>query len=168
MYILGVLGGVGLVSVVCIVIFRMLLHKTKKKSDLIISSESFEVLEKPLEKSLEDGSQYFLDSMSSIAQSINLKIYKFCDCRLQQTTAAPAIILKDRFTVVNHSNLIRVSGACINDNWYPVYEYAANGALSDWIFNQDDSRKFLCWKHRIQMALDVATELNYLHSFSNS
>ncbi|KAE8727141.1 putative Serine-threonine protein kinase, plant-type [Hibiscus syriacus] len=190
----GVLGGVGLLSVVCIVSFCMFFRKTKKKSDPIISSESFEAVEKPLEKSLEEGSQDFLDSMSSIAQSINLKMYKFGDLQSATDNFSPSNHIKGSvyrgvingdfaaikkvhgdvskeiqlLNKVNHSNLIRLSGVCINDgNWYLVYEYTANGALSDWIFNQDDSRKFLSWKHRIQIALDVATGLNYLHSFTN-
>ncbi|KAK8566268.1 hypothetical protein V6N12_059799 [Hibiscus sabdariffa] len=190
----GVIGGVGLISVLCLVIFCMFFRKTKKKSDPVISSESFEALEKPLEKSLEDGSQDFLDSMSSIGQSINLKIYKFGELQLATDNFGPSNHIKGSvyrgvingdfaaikkvhgdvskeiqlLNKVNHSNLIRLSGVCINEgNWYLVYEYVANGALSDWIFNQDDSRKFLSWKHRIQIALDVATGLNYLHSFAN-
>ncbi|KAK8693085.1 hypothetical protein V6N13_070682 [Hibiscus sabdariffa] len=190
----GVIGGVGLISVLCLVIFCMFFRKTKKKSDPVISSESFEALEKPLEKSLEEGSQDFLDSMSSIGQSINLKIYKFGELQLATDNFGPSNHIKGSvyrgvingdfaaikkvhgdvskeiqlLNKVNHSNLIRLSGVCINDgNWYLVYEYVANGALSDWIFNQDDSRKFLSWKHRIQIALDVATGLNYLHSFAN-
>ncbi|KAG4173212.1 hypothetical protein ERO13_A11G044600v2 [Gossypium hirsutum] len=190
----GVLGGVGLILVVCMVIFCMFFRKTKKKTDPIISSESFEACEKPLEKSLEDGSQAFLDSMSSIAQSINLKVYKFKELQVATDNFSTSNHIKGSvyrgvingdfaaikkvhgdvskeiqlLNKVYHSNLIRLSGVCINDgNWYLVYEYAANGTLSDWIFNRDDSGKYLSWKDRIRIALDVATGLNYLHSFTH-
>ncbi|PPD88838.1 hypothetical protein GOBAR_DD14244 [Gossypium barbadense] len=168
--------------------------KTKKKTDPIISLESFEACEKPLEKSLEDGSQAFLDSMLSIAQSINLKVYKFKELQVATDNFSTSNHIKGSvyrgvingdfaaikkvhgdvskeiqlLNKVYHSNLIRLSGVCINDgNWYLVYEYAANGTLSDWIFNRDDSGKYLSWKDRIRIALDVATGLNYLHSFTN-
>ncbi|MBA0685592.1 hypothetical protein Goari_013245, partial [Gossypium aridum] len=190
----GVLGGVGLILVVCMVIFCMFFSKTKKKTDPIISLESFEACEKPLEKSLEDGSQAFLDSMLSIAQSINLKVYKFKELQVATDNFSTSNHIKGSvfrgvingdfvaikkvhgdvskeiqlLNKVYHSNLIRLSGVCINDgNWYLVYEYAANGTLSDWIFNRDDSGKYLSWKDRIRIALDVATGLNYLHSFTN-
>ncbi|XP_012487713.2 lysM domain receptor-like kinase 4, partial [Gossypium raimondii] len=190
----GVLGGVGLILVVCMVIFCMFFSKTKKKTDPIISLESFEACEKPLEKSLEDGSQAFLDSMLSIAQSINLKVYKFKELQVATDNFSTSNHIKGSvyrgvingdfaaikkvhgdvskeiqlLNKVYHSNLIRLSGVCINDgNWYLVYEYAANGTLSDWIFNRDDSGKYFCWKDRIRIALDVATGLNYLHSFTN-
>ncbi|KAB2002207.1 hypothetical protein ES319_D11G050200v1 [Gossypium barbadense] len=190
----GVLGGVGLISVVCMVIFCMFFRKTKKKTDPIISSESFEAYEKPLEKSLDDGSQDFIDSMSSIAQSINLKIYKFEELQVATDDFSTSNHIKGSvyrgvingdfaaikkvhgdvskeiqlLNKVYHSNLIRLSGVCINrGNWYLVYEYAANGALSDWIFNRDDNGKYFSWKDQIQVALDVATGLNYLHSFTN-
>ncbi|MBA0831360.1 hypothetical protein Goarm_015832, partial [Gossypium armourianum] len=190
----GVLGGVGLILVVCMVIFCMFFSKTKKKTDPIISLESFEACEKPLEKSLEDGSQAFLDSMLSIAQSINLKVYKFKELQVATDNFSTSNHIKGSvyrgvingdfaaikkvhgdvskeiqlLNKVYHSNLIRLSGVCINDgNWYLVYEYAANGTLSDWIFNRDDSGKYLSWKDRIRIALDVAIGLNYLHSFTN-
>ena len=69
--------------------------------------------------------------------------------------------------MINHSSLIRLSGICFNDGqWYLVYEYAINGALSDWIINENNNGKFLSWTQRIQIALDVATGLNYLRSFT--
>ena len=129
--------------------------------------------------------------MSSIAIS---NCTNFKNCSLRQITSAPAVRLKDQFTrgvmkgdfaairkvhgdvskeiellnKVNHSNLIRLSGVCFHDgHCYLVYEYAVNGALSDWIFHNNNSGKYLSWKQRIQIALDVAIGLNYLHSFTN-
>ncbi|XVF17814.1 hypothetical protein REPUB_Repub10bG0156900 [Reevesia pubescens] len=191
----GVLGGGALILVVCIVIFCVFFCKSKKKPDLIITSESFEAHEKPPKKLGDEESQDFLDSMSSIAQSLNLKAYKFEELQLATDNFSPSSqikgsvyrgVIKGDFAAikkvhgdvskeiellnkVNHSNLIRLSGVGFNDgHWYLVYEYAANGALSDWIFhNKDNSGKYLSWKQKIQIALDVATGLNYLHSFTN-
>ncbi|XP_058081886.1 lysM domain receptor-like kinase 4 [Magnolia sinica] len=67
---------------------------------------------------------------------------------------------------INHFNLIRLSGICFDGgHWYLVYEYAENGPLSDWIYNRSGS-KVLSWTQRVQIAFDVASGLNYLHSFT--
>ncbi|XP_022739635.1 lysM domain receptor-like kinase 4 [Durio zibethinus] len=190
----GVLGGGALILVVCTVIFCVFFRKSKKKPDLIMTSVSSKAAEKPLKKKLEDESQDFLDSMSHIAQSLNLKVYKFEELQLATDNFSPSCQIKgsvyrgviqgdfaaikkvngdvskeiELLNKVNHSNLIRLSGLCFHDgHWYLVYEYAANGALSDWIFHNNNSGKYLSWKQRIQIALDVATGLNYLHCFSN-
>ncbi|KAL6227235.1 hypothetical protein ACLB2K_001194 [Fragaria x ananassa] len=68
---------------------------------------------------------------------------------------------------INHSNLIRLSGVCFNDgHWYLIYEYAANGPLSDWIYFEENDGKLLSWTQRVQIMLDVASGLDYLHSFT--
>ncbi|GMN24203.1 hypothetical protein TIFTF001_045842 [Ficus carica] len=46
-------------------------------------------------------------------------------------------------------------------------EYASNGPLSNWIFSDNNDGKSLTWTQRIQIALDVAKGLAYLHSFTN-
>ncbi|XP_027123359.1 lysM domain receptor-like kinase 4 [Coffea arabica] len=69
---------------------------------------------------------------------------------------------------INHLNLFRLSGVCFSDGyWYLVYEYDANGALSDWLYENHGKQKKKCldWKQRLQIGLDVATGLNYLHSY---
>ncbi|KAL4368647.1 hypothetical protein GQ457_05G013110 [Hibiscus cannabinus] len=151
--------------------------------------------EKPLGKKFVDESQDFLDSMSSIAQSLNLKVYKFeelqvatdnfsPDCQIKGSSVYRGLVKGDFAAIkkvhgdvskeiellntVNHSNLIRLSGVCFdNGHWYLVYEYAANGALSDWIYNNNKSGKYLTWRQRIQVASDIATGLNYLHILTN-
>ncbi|CAI0466751.1 unnamed protein product [Linum tenue] len=89
-------------------------------------------------------------------------------------SASPEInILK----TISHSNIIRLSGFCVNDGTtYLVYEYAENGALSDWIFLGPSKtkqqhlllqRETLTWKQRVQIANDVAEAINYLHSYAD-
>ncbi|XWS42002.1 hypothetical protein CRYUN_Cryun17cG0131000 [Craigia yunnanensis] len=170
----GVLGGGALILVVCVVVFCVFFRKSKKKPDLIITSESLEACEKPSKKKSENESQDFLDTCTdnfSPSSQIKGSVYRgvikgdFAAIKKVHGDVSKEIELLNK---VNHSNLIRLSGVCFHDgHWYLVYEYATNGALSHWIFNKDNSGKYLSWKQRIQIALDVATGLNYLHSFTN-
>ena len=149
----------------------MFFRESKKKADPIIASlESFEAIMKPSEKKLEEGSAEFLESISTIAQS--LKLYTFDELKSATENFSPncwirgsvylgtingdfAAIKKVNGDVskeievlnkINHFNLICLSGVCFNDgNWYLVYEYAKNGPLSDWIYHNNSDQKFLNW-----------------------
>ncbi|KDP31818.1 hypothetical protein JCGZ_12279 [Jatropha curcas] len=189
----GVLGGIVLTFIIGSIIFFAVFHKseTRKKSEPIFVSESFGAQEKPLNKKLDEESQDFLDSISSIAQSI--KVYKLKELEAATDNFNPSCWIKgsvyrglingdyaaikkvngdvskeiDLLNKINHFNLIRLSGVCFSDgHWYLVYEYATNGPLSDWIYSSNSDGKFLNWTQRVQIALDVATGLNYLHSFT--
>ncbi|KAJ3697412.1 hypothetical protein LUZ61_001117 [Rhynchospora tenuis] len=72
----------------------------------------------------------------------------------------------DMLKQINHFNLIRMSGVSFNEGyWYLVCEYAENGSLSDWIWCKNGSG-VLNWGQRMQISLDIASGLNYLHSFT--
>ncbi|KAF8410628.1 hypothetical protein HHK36_003160 [Tetracentron sinense] len=70
---------------------------------------------------------------------------------------------------INHINLIRLYGACEDHgHFFLVYEFMENGSLKDWL------RKKSCpeieieiWTQRVQIALDVANGLHYLHNFTD-
>jgi serine/threonine protein kinase len=187
----GVLGGIALVLVFGAILFCGFSRRTKKKSDSIIVSGNFEPREKPLSKKVEEEAKDFLESISSIA--LSLKVYKFRELQHATDDFNPSSLIKGsvyRGTIngdlaaikkingdvskeisllntINHSNIICLSGVCFNDgHWYLVYEYAANGPLSDWIFNSNSDGRLLSWTQRIQILLDVATGLNYLHGFT--
>ncbi|CAN1324325.1 Serine/threonine receptor-like kinase NFP [Linum perenne] len=71
---------------------------------------------------------------------------------------------------VNHANLVRLMGASteIEGYFFLVYEYAQNGSLDKWLFwksasSTSGSMSFLSWNRRLQIALDVANGLQYLH-----
>ena len=50
----------------------------------------------------------------------------------------PLASFANPLTKINHFNLIRLSGVCFTDGtWYLVFEYASNGPLSDWIYNNN-------------------------------
>ncbi|XP_034222988.1 lysM domain receptor-like kinase 4 [Prunus dulcis] len=189
----GALGGGAFVLVIGIIIFCTFFRRSRgtKGFNSIIVSESFEALEKPLEKKEEEGSQDFLEALSGIAQS--LKVYKFEELQRATDDFSSTYLMKgsvyrgningdlaaikkmngDVSTEINllnktsHSNLICLSGVCFHDgHWYLIYEYAVNGPLSDWIYYSNNDGKFLNWTQRIQILLDVASGLNYLHSFT--
>ncbi|KAL9666071.1 hypothetical protein QQ045_000393 [Rhodiola kirilowii] len=66
---------------------------------------------------------------------------------------------------INHFNLTQLYGTCVNKGCsYLVYEYLENGSLQEWLKNEN-SRDSGSWKRRIQIALDVANGLHYLHNF---
>ncbi|CAL5326324.1 unnamed protein product [Camellia sinensis] len=188
----GVLGGGGIVLAVGVIVFFVFFRKSKKKTDSIITSESIEAIDKPDGKKLEEESEDFLESISVIAQS--LKVYTFKELQSATENFSPGCWIKgsvyrgtingdsaaikkingdvskeiDTLNTISHFNLIRLSGVCFNEgNWYLVYEYAVNGPLSDWIYENNSDHKFLNWVQRIQIALDVATGLNYIHNYTS-
>ncbi|KAK1437518.1 hypothetical protein QVD17_03310 [Tagetes erecta] len=72
---------------------------------------------------------------------------------------------------VQHVNLVRLIGYCIQNNnlHFLVYDFIPNGGLSNWIFTSSSSvinNNFtgcLSWKQRLNVAIDVAKALAYLH-----
>ncbi|KAK1383421.1 lysM domain receptor-like kinase 4 [Heracleum sosnowskyi] len=186
----GVIGGLVLLLIIGAIIFCVFFRKSKKKIDPVIVSDSYKAREKSTDKKLEVEYSDFFDSVSSIAES--LKVYKFEELQSATQNFSPSCWIKGSvyrgtfngdlaaikkingdvskeisiLNKINHFNLIRLSGVCFNNgDWYLVYEYAVNGPLTEWIIN-NNNQKLLTWTQRIQIALDVATGLNYLHSYA--
>ncbi|KAK9113188.1 hypothetical protein Scep_020707 [Stephania cephalantha] len=68
---------------------------------------------------------------------------------------------------INHFNLIKLYGVCKDESCaYLVYEYMENGSLKNWLGNKN-SPGFQSWAQRIQIAVDVANGLHYLHKFTD-
>ncbi|RLM68969.1 lysM domain receptor-like kinase 4 [Panicum miliaceum] len=69
---------------------------------------------------------------------------------------------------INHLNLIRLIGLCHHHGrWYLVTEYAEHGALRDRLLAAGaGSAAPLTWAQRVQVALDVAEGLRYLHEYA--
>ncbi|KAM5576272.1 lysM domain receptor-like kinase 4 [Rosa sericea] len=194
----GAIGGGGVVLVIgFLIFFAFFRRRSKKKTDTVVVSESFEALEKPLQKIGDEASesQDFLESISrDIAHmALSLKVYKFEELQSATENFSSSCLIKgsvfrgmfdgdvaaikkmngnvskeiNLLNKINHSNLIRLSGVCFNDgHWYLIYEYAVNGPLSNWIYFEDNDGKLLSWTQRVQIMLDVASGLNYLHSFT--
>lgn len=191
----AVVGGVVLAAVIGAVVFFACVRKRKKKTEHTTTEiDSFESTEKPSVKKLDgDSSSITLESISSVVQSVKAYTFKelqdatdnFSSTHLIKGSVYHGTINGDSAAIkkmngdvskqinllnkTNHSNLIRLSGVCFEEgHWYLVFEYAAKGVLSDWIdSNGSNDDRFLTWTQRIQIAVDVATGLNYLHSFTN-
>ncbi|TKY57751.1 LysM domain receptor kinase 4 [Spatholobus suberectus] len=67
---------------------------------------------------------------------------------------------------INHFNLIKLQGYCESDGClYLVYEYMENGSLREWLSKNSGNINSGLAK-RIQIALDIANGLQYLHNFT--
>ncbi|KVI09039.1 serine/threonine receptor-like kinase NFP [Cynara cardunculus var. scolymus] len=76
---------------------------------------------------------------------------------------------------VNHMNLVKLMGISSDSdgNCFLVYEYAENGSLDKWLFprplsssSSSGSVVFLSWSQRLNLALDIANGLQYMHEHS--
>ena len=67
----------------------------------------------------------------------------------------------------NHSNLITLYGACEHHGFFNlIYEYMENGSLKD-LLQRETCQELQSWNYRLQVALDVAGRLHYLHYFTD-
>ncbi|XP_057433419.1 chitin elicitor receptor kinase 1-like [Lotus japonicus] len=64
-------------------------------------------------------------------------------------------------THVHHLNLVRLIGYCVEGSLFLVYEYIENGNLSEHL--RGSGRDPLSWPARVQIALDSARGLEYIH-----
>ncbi|KAL8476025.1 hypothetical protein ACS0TY_028625 [Phlomoides rotata] len=190
--VVGAVGGVLLASAGGTLLYCVFFRKQRKRDEAVVP---FESAEKPMKKVDPDefDSEEFLESISSIAQS--LKVYTFQEIKSATGDFSPSCLIKgsvyrgtmngdfaaikkmngdvskeiNLLNKINHFNLIRLSGVSFNEgNWYLVYEHASNGSLNDWIHNKNDHHQtMLNWNKRLQIALDVAAGLNYLHRYTS-
>ncbi|KAH9742114.1 protein kinase domain-containing protein [Citrus sinensis] len=65
---------------------------------------------------------------------------------------------------VRHPNLVALLGYCLRvDECFLIYELCPNGNLAEWLFGKD---KCLSWIQRLEIAIDSARGLWFLHSYS--
>ncbi|CAL1357995.1 unnamed protein product [Linum trigynum] len=65
---------------------------------------------------------------------------------------------------VRHPNLVALLGCCVGDDeCFLVYEFCPNGNLYQWIFGKE---KCLSWTRRLEIAIDSARGLWFLHTYS--
>lgn len=68
---------------------------------------------------------------------------------------------------INHLNLVKLQGVCKHRGcFYLVSKYLMNGSLKEWL-QKNSSGQAKSWTRKIQIALDVANGLHYLHSITN-
>ncbi|KAL6202643.1 hypothetical protein ACLB2K_026349 [Fragaria x ananassa] len=64
---------------------------------------------------------------------------------------------------IRHPNLVTLLGYCLQeDECFLVYELCPNGNLSEWLFGKD---KCLSWIQRLEIAIDSAQGLFFLHTY---
>lgn len=64
---------------------------------------------------------------------------------------------------VRHPNLVSLLGHCEGrDECFLVYELCQNGNLSEWLFGKE---KILSWSQRLEIAIDCARGLSFLHTY---
>ncbi|WOL12172.1 putative receptor-like protein kinase [Canna indica] len=65
---------------------------------------------------------------------------------------------------LHHRHLVTLKGFCVDrSERFLVYEYMENGSLNDHLHSPGKSR--LSWRTRLQIAIDVANALEYLHFY---
>ncbi|KAI4305780.1 hypothetical protein L6164_029125 [Bauhinia variegata] len=67
-------------------------------------------------------------------------------------------------THVHHPNVVRLIGYCVEGSLFLVYEYIDNGNLREHL--RDSGRDPLPWSLRVQIALDSARCLEYIHELT--
>lgn len=68
---------------------------------------------------------------------------------------------------IYHFNLVKLEGVCENHgSFYLLFEFMENGSLREWL-NKGSRKERRSWRKRIQIALDIANGLLYLHSFTD-
>ncbi|KAJ0981811.1 hypothetical protein J5N97_010066 [Dioscorea zingiberensis] len=72
---------------------------------------------------------------------------------------------------LSHANIVKLRGVSVStqkDGFFLVFENAENTSLERWLFPKkscsSNSVTFLSWKQRLNIALDVANGLQYMHS----
>lgn len=67
---------------------------------------------------------------------------------------------------VYHFNLVKLEGVCEHHGrFYLLFEFMENGSLREWL-NRGSRKERQSWRKRIQIAMDIANGLHYLHSFT--
>ncbi|XVF83954.1 hypothetical protein PTKIN_Ptkin16aG0535900 [Pterospermum kingtungense] len=97
---------------------------------------------------------------------IAIKVLKLLSHRASRSFLAECEALRN----VRHRNLVKILTACSGVDYNGkdfkalVYEFMANGNLEDWLHNAgDDVAKYLNIFQRLNVGIDVACALEYLH-----
>ncbi|MFS8006173.1 putative protein kinase RLK-Pelle-CR4L family [Helianthus anomalus] len=99
------------------------------------------------------------DEMPKVRKTVAIKRLKSRECEQAKQGFLTEIKL---LTSCNHPNVVSLLGFCEeNGEMIIVYEYVVEGSLSDYM---ERSGKTVTWAQRIQICLDVARGINYLHT----
>ncbi|XP_019164067.1 PREDICTED: probable receptor-like protein kinase At5g18500 [Ipomoea nil] len=171
------IGGVmGIIIVISVALWIMYQKRAQKKpiKTGTVSMYSFSEEPSSLNISLKDiySATNNLSASHFIGQGIAGKVYKGVLSHGQHV--AIKHIIKDgqmetfvrevtSLSHIRHPNLVALLGHYDGQNeCFLVYELCHNGNLSQWLF---DKNKVLSWTQRLEIAIDCARGLLYLHTF---
>nr|GMD13367.1 probable receptor-like protein kinase At5g59700 [Ipomoea batatas] len=171
-------GLVGIIIVILVALWilyqRRAERKTQKTGTVTISMHSFSEEPSSLNISLKEiySATNNLSASHFIGQGIAGKVYKGVLSNGQHV--AIKHIIKDgqmetfvrevtSLSHIRHPNLVALLGHYDGQNeCFLIYELCHNGNLSEWLF---DKNKVLSWTQRLEIAIDCARGLLYLHTF---
>ncbi|XXG58839.1 hypothetical protein AAC387_Pa04g1038 [Persea americana] len=94
--------------------------------------------------------------------------------KLQQQRASKSFIAECKaLRSIRHRNIVKILSVCSsidftgNDFKALVFEYMPNGSLDTWLHPNEDQHNSTCLNliQRLNVAIDVASALNYLHHY---
>ncbi|XP_024974950.1 leucine-rich repeat receptor-like serine/threonine-protein kinase At2g14510 [Cynara cardunculus var. scolymus] len=172
---IGLLSGISAMVVVCVYIIarrryrsHVIANEDGMKRDLPKKSQYLEVPVKEIHYATNN-----LDQLNYIGEGTAGKVYRGILSNKQHV--AVKHIINDGFVetflrevrnlaLVRHPNLVALLGYCDNgDECFLIYELCTNGNLSEWLFGKN---KVLSWIQRLEIAIDCARGLWFLHTYS--
>ncbi|XP_038885979.1 probable LRR receptor-like serine/threonine-protein kinase At3g47570 [Benincasa hispida] len=113
-------------------------------------------------------------SLSQDESVVAIKVFNLDHRRASKSFLAECEALRN----LRHRNLVKILSACSgfdfqgNDFLALVYDFMVNGSLENWLhpdgsLNQEEDKRHLNIKQRLNIAIDVASALDYLHNGSH-
>ncbi|CAM6085408.1 unnamed protein product [Calypogeia fissa] len=187
----GIIGGLVAIAVIVWIVWMLCTRKSRARSSIIRAignAESRSPLQQELStgrKALE-GSALSLQEVSDATKKFSRKIgegsfglvyygklpngqevavkVKSTDSRQGGTEFSNEVELLSR---IHHRNLVSLVGFCEEGNQQIIiYVYVSNGTLRDHLYG-DKARKPLNWRTRLDIALNAARGIEYLHTDCN-
>ncbi|KAI3813156.1 hypothetical protein L1987_17873 [Smallanthus sonchifolius] len=173
--IIGLLSGILAFIIVCAYIIARRCQKSRaaaqedgRKRDLPKKSQYLEVPLKEIHYATNN-----LDQSNYIGEGTAGKVYR--GKLSNKRRVAIKHIINEEFVetflrevknlaLVKHPNLVALLGYCDNgDECFLIYELCINGNLAEWLFGKN---KVLSWIQRLEIAVDSARGLWFLHTYS--
>ncbi|KAK6160186.1 hypothetical protein DH2020_003567 [Rehmannia glutinosa] len=170
-------GGVGGISVIIAIVWQILVRKrpkSKPPKGMDACGNSFSEKPSSVKISVREVklATNNLSELNYIGQGVAGKVYKGILSNGQHI--AVKHIINDGYmetfvrevtslSHVKHPNLVELLGHCDGeDESFLVYELCHNGNLSEWLFGK---HRFLTWIQRLEIAIDCARGLWFLHTY---
>ncbi|XP_057774610.1 putative L-type lectin-domain containing receptor kinase V.2 [Salvia miltiorrhiza] len=170
----GGVGGISIVVAILCVIFFKKRTKTRPSKEIDEGENSCSEQSSSIKISIREIHQATdnLSATNLIGQGVAGKVYKGILSNGEHV--AVKHIVNDghmetfvrevrSLSHVKHPNLVQLLGHCDGeDESFLVYQLCHNGNLSEWLFGK---HRFLSWIRRVEIAVDCARGLCFLHSY---